>query len=82
MAQGPSLVDSSAIVMGTMIGILLRRSNLIRPYGRIHSFVCLGILIALGGLTFLPWPSDSVFRIIVLPIMQILAVVWMIVSAS
>lgn len=79
--SGPSIVDASAIVFGLVTGFIIRQMNLITPFGRIHSFVCLGILVAIGGLTFLTWPNEATVRIVILPLLEIFASIWLIVNA-
>jgi hypothetical protein len=78
----PSLVDAYAVNFGLVLGISLRTLGVVFPLGRIHSFACIGLLLAVGALLFLSWPSDSLVRIAVLPGSQFLIVIWIIITAS
>jgi hypothetical protein len=79
--SGPSIVDASAIVFGLVTGFIIRQMNLITPFGRIHSLICFGILLVIGGLTFLTWPNEVVVRTLILPLIEIVVSIWMIVNA-
>jgi hypothetical protein len=56
--SGPSIVDASAIVFGLVTGFIIRQMNLITPFGRIHSLVCFGILLVIGGLTWVLYSHE------------------------
>ncbi len=80
--RGPSIIDASAITIGIFLGIVLRRLGLFQPLGRIHSFICLGLLAMIGGATFFVPADAAVVRTVIFPIMEILVTVWMIVNAA
>ena len=78
---GPSIVDAAAIAFGLVTGFIIHRINLITPFGRVHSFVCFGILLVVGGLTFLTWPNEVVVRTLIFPLVEIFISIWLIVNA-
>lgn len=73
---GPTLWDSTSMMAGLALGTLLRFGLGRTASSRAQGALMVALLVILGLLTFLPWSSDSVVRVILLPLGVFVTAAW------
>lgn len=73
---GPTLWDSTSMMAGLALGTLLRVGLGRAASSRAQGALMVALLVILGLLTFLPWSSDSVVRVILLPLGVFVTAAW------